>query len=29
MEQRKILSLVDEAIDVKFVTKKWNIVYDQ
>ena len=26
MNQLKILNLLDEAIDSKFVTRKWNIV---
>ena len=29
MEHQKILNLLNEANDSKFVTKKWNIVNDQ
>ena len=29
MEPQKILSLLNEASDSKFVTRKWNIVNDQ
>ena len=29
MEHQKILNLVNEASDSKFVTRKWNIVNDQ
>ena len=29
MELQEILNLLNEAIDSKFVTKKWNIVKDQ
>ena len=28
MEQQKILTLLNEANDVNFVTRKWNIVSD-
>ena len=28
MEHQKILNLLDEVNDSKFVTKKWNIVND-
>ena len=28
MEHQKILNLLNEAIDSKFVTRKWNIVID-
>ena len=28
MEQQKILSLLNEANDSKFVTRKWNVVND-
>ena len=29
MEQQKILSLLHETSDFKFVARKWNIVIDQ
>ena len=29
MEHQKILNLLNEARDSKFVTRKWNIVNDQ
>ena len=29
MEHQKILNLLNEASDSKFVTRKWNIVNDQ
>ena len=29
MEHQKILNLLNEANDSKFVTRKWNIVNDQ
>ena len=29
MEHQKILNLVNESSDSKFVTSKWNIVNDQ
>ena len=29
MEHQKILCLLNEASDSKFVTRKWNIVNDQ
>ena len=29
MEHQKILNLLNEAKDFKFVTRKWNIVNDQ
>ena len=29
MEHQKILDLLNEASDSKFVTRKWNIVNDQ
>ena len=29
MEHQKILNLLNEASDSKFVTRKWNIVKDQ
>ena len=29
MEHQKILNLLNEAKDLKFVTRKWNIVNDQ
>ena len=29
MEHQKILNLLNEANDSKFVTRKWNIVIDQ
>ena len=29
MESQKILNLLNEASDSKFVTRKWNIVNDQ
>ena len=29
MKQQKILNLLNETSDYKFVTKKWNIVNDQ
>ena len=29
MEHQEILNLLNEAIDSKFVTKKWNFVKDQ
>ena len=29
MEQQKIINLLNEASDSKFVTRKWNIVNDQ
>ena len=28
MEHQKILNLFNEENDLKFVTRKWNIVYD-
>ena len=29
MEHQKALNLLNEAIDSKFVTRKWNVVNDQ
>ena len=29
MEQQKIINLLNEASDSKFMTRKWNIVNDQ
>ena len=29
MEHQKVLNLLNEVDDSKFVTRKWNIVYDQ
>ena len=29
MEHRKVLNLLNEADDFKFLTRKWNIVNDQ